>query len=177
MGSRAIYPGSFDPVTYGHIDVIHRALLLFDEVFVLIAENPEKDPLFTIEERIKMMKLAVGKWRGVHVEAFNGLTVEYARRKKAHSIIRGLRATSDFDYEFQMALTNRELSKQVDTIFLMPSEAHFYISSKLIKEIAERGGVVKEFVPGYVAQSLKEKFRDEDTHTSSSRWISKSRSR
>ena len=155
---RAIYPGSFDPVTYGHIDLIRRALLLFDEVFVVVAENPEKRPLFAVEERVNLMRRAVGVLRGVHVDSFNGLTVDYAKREKAQSIIRGLRATSDFDYEFQLALTNRELAKEVDTIFLMPSETHFYLSSKLIKEIAERGGDVSSFVPDFVLKVMKKKF-------------------
>ncbi len=155
----AIYPGSFDPVTFGHIDLIKRALSLFDKIFVVVGENPEKRPFFNVEERVAMMKRAVGKMKGIHVESFAGLTVEYARKKGARSIIRGLRATSDFDYEFQMALTNREICKDIDTIFLMPSETHFYLSSKLIKEIAERGGSVSTFVPPFVAKRLKEKFR------------------
>lgn len=154
---RAIYPGSFDPVTYGHIDLIKRALSLFDEVYVVVADNLEKQPLFSVQERMELLKRSVGKMKGVYVESFDGLTVEFARRKGARSIIRGLRATSDFDYEFQMALTNRELSKEVDTIFLMPSETHFYLSSKLIKEIAERGGDVSGFVPNFVALKIKEK--------------------
>lgn len=154
---RAIYPGSFDPVTYGHIDVIRRALSLFDEVYVVLAENPDKNPLFSEEERLALMKRAVGHLRGVHVESFGGLTVDYARKKGARSIVRGLRATSDFDYEFQMALTNRELSKEVDTIFLMPSETHFYLSSKLIKEIAERRGDISSFVPKFVAAAIKKR--------------------
>lgn len=154
----AIYPGSFDPVTYGHIDLIRRALSLFEEVFVVVSENPEKKPLLSVEERIRLLKEAVGKLKGVHVESYDGLTVQYAKEKGARSIIRGLRATSDFDYEFQMALTNRELSREVDTVFLMPSEAHFYVSSKLIKEIAERGGDVTDFVPKSVAKILRERF-------------------
>jgi len=155
---RAIYPGSFDPVTYGHIDLIRRALSLFDEVYVVVAENPEKNPLFRLEERVTLMKRAVGRLPGVWVESFDGLTVEYAKTRGARSIIRGLRATSDFDYEFQMALTNRELSKDIDTIFLMPSETHFYLSSKLIKEIAERGGDISTFVPPVAAEALRKKF-------------------
>ena len=158
MGKRAVYPGTFDPVTYGHIDVIRRALLLFEEVFVVVSENADKTPFFTVGERLDAMKRAVGKWRGVRVEGFDGLTVHYAKRKGAHSIIRGLRATSDFDYEFQMALTNRELAKDIDTVFLMPSETHFYLSSKLIKEIAARGGDVSKFVPPFVARTMREKF-------------------
>ena len=153
----AIYPGSFDPVTYGHIDLIKRALSLFDEVFVVVAENPEKRPLFDIHERVSLVRRAVGRLRGVHVESFHGLTVDYAKKVGARSIIRGLRATSDFDYEFQMALTNRELSKDVDTIFLMPSETHFYLSSKLIKEIAERGGDVSSFIPDFVLTGVRKK--------------------
>ena len=154
---RAIYPGSFDPVTNGHIDLIRRALSLFDEIYVVVAENPEKRPLFSIEERLGLLKQAVNRLKGVYVEGFDGLTVEYAVKKGAKSIIRGLRATSDFDYEFQMALTNRVLSKAVDTIFLMPSETHFYLSSKLIKEIAERGGEVSNFVPPFVAEAIRKK--------------------
>lgn len=155
---RAIYPGSFDPVTYGHIDLIRRALLLFDEVFVGVAENPEKEPFFSLPERTSLMKQAVGKLKGVHVESFDGLTVDYAKKRGARSIIRGLRATSDFDYEFQLALTNRELSKEIDTIFLMPSETHFYLSSRLIKEIAQKGGKVAGFVPGFVAEIMRDRF-------------------
>lgn len=154
---KAIYPGSFDPVTYGHIDVIRRAGRLFDQVIVVIAENSEKRPFFSVEERITLMKRAVGSWKGVAVDSFNGLTVEYAKKQKAEIIIRGLRATSDFDYEFQMALTNRELSKAVDTLFLMPAEAHLYISSKLIKEIAERRGDISSFVPPFVREAMKKK--------------------
>ena len=155
---RAIYPGSFDPVTYGHIDLIRRASSFFEQVYVVVSENPEKKPLFRVEERVAFMRRAVGRLKGVGIESFDGLTVDYAKRKGAGSIIRGLRATSDFDYEFQMALTNRELSKEIDTIFLMPSETHFYLSSKLIKEIAERGGDVSTFVPVFVAKAMREKF-------------------
>lgn len=157
MNSRAIYPGSFDPVTYGHIDLIRRAMSLFEEVFVVVAENLEKKPLFSVPERVEFIKKALGDMKGVHVDSFNGLTVEYARKKGAKSLIRGLRATSDFDYEFQMALTNRELAKDVDTIFLMPSETHFYVSSKLIKEIAQRGGDVSSFVPGFIVEVIRKK--------------------
>ena len=130
---RAIYPGSFDPVTNGHLDLIKRALSIFDEVIVVIAVNSEKNTLFSVEERVDFLKRAVKGLKGVKVESLEGLTVDYAVAKKASTLIRGLRATSDFDYEFQMALTNRRLSKKVDTIFLMPSESHFYLSSRLIK--------------------------------------------
>ena len=156
MGKRrAIYPGSFDPVTYGHLDIIRRARLIFEEVIVVVAVNPLKDSFFTLEERVSFMKRALGKDRGVKVESHEGLTVEYAKAKKARAIIRGLRATSDFDYEFQMAVTNRKLSTAVDTIFLMPSESHFYISSRLIKEIARLKGDISAYVPGFVAKSIR----------------------
>lgn len=154
---RAIYPGSFDPVTFGHLDLIKRALSIFDEIIVGVAVNTEKQPLFTLEERVDFMRRAVSTLKGVRVEALDGLTVEYAVRSKARTIIRGLRATSDFDYEFQMALTNRKLSKQVETVFLMPSENHFFLSSRLIKEIAAFRGDVSEYVPEFVVKKLREK--------------------
>ncbi|MBI4358889.1 MAG: pantetheine-phosphate adenylyltransferase [Candidatus Omnitrophica bacterium] len=151
---RALYPGSFDPVTYGHIDLIDRARNLFEEVSVAVAINSEKSSLFSVEERIKLLKQAVGKKTGVYIDTFSGLMVDYARAKKIGTIIRGLRATSDFDYEFQMALTNRSLAEDIDTIFLMPSEKHFYLSSRLIKEIASLGGNVSRFVPPFVQRAL-----------------------
>ena len=152
---RALYPGSFDPVTYGHIDLIERACQLFDHVHVAVAINDEKNPLFTLEERLELLKRALRNRRGVTVDAFDGLIVNYARAKKIGVMIRGLRATSDFDYEFQMAITNRQLADDVDTVFLMPSEKHFYLSSKLIKEISRLGGDVSRFVPSFVERALK----------------------
>ncbi len=154
---RALYPGSFDPLTYGHLDLINRAMQIFDEIHIAIAPNTEKLPLFTVEERIAMVRQAVGKRKRIVVSAFEGLVVEYAKRNKIGTLIRGLRATSDFDYEFQMALTNRTLAKQIDTIFLMPSETHLYLSSRLVKEIARLGGSVQNFVPPFVGRMLKEK--------------------
>ena len=154
---RALYPGSFDPVTYGHIDLIDRARELFDQVHVAVAVNSEKKPLFSLEERVKLLKQAIGKKRGVTVDTFDGLMVDCARSKKIGIIIRGLRATSDFDYEFQMALTNRLLAEDIDTMFLMPSEKHFYLSSRLIKEIAGLGGDVSRFVPPFVKRALIER--------------------
>lgn len=151
---RALYPGSFDPVTYGHIDLIDRAQQLFDQVYVAVAVNDEKKPLFSLEERVKLLKLAVGNKKGVMIDTFDGLMVDYARSKKIGIIIRGLRATSDFDYEFQMALTNRLLAEDIDTMFLMPSEKHFYLSSRLIKEIARLRGDVSRFVPPFVKRAL-----------------------
>ena len=154
---RAIYPGSFDPVTYGHLDVIQRALAIFDEVIVVVAINAQKKTLFSVRERLDFLKRALRGIKGIGVDSLHGLTVEYAVRKKASAIIRGLRATSDFDYEFQMALTNRKLSKQVDTIFLMPSETFFYVSSRLIKEVATLKGNIKDLVPSFVAEKLQKK--------------------
>jgi pantetheine-phosphate adenylyltransferase len=154
---RAIYPGSFDPVTFGHLDLVKRALSIFDEIIVVVAINAEKRTFFTVEERMDFMKRAVRNLKGVKVESSAGLTVEYAVSKNAGTIIRGLRATSDFDYEFQMALTNRKLSKKVETVFLMPSESHFYLSSRLIKEIATLKGDISDYVPDFVAKSLKNK--------------------
>ena len=153
---RALYPGSFDPVTFGHIDLIDRARQIFDHVYVAVAVNNEKNPLFSVEERLKLLKQAVGNKKGVVVDTFDGLMVDYARSKKIGIIIRGLRATSDFDYEFQMALTNRLLADDIDTMFLMPSEKHFYLSSRLIKEIAQLGGDVSHFVPPFVKRALSE---------------------
>lgn len=154
---RALYPGSFDPLTYGHIDLIDRARQLFDEVRVAVAVNDDKKPMFTVEERLTLLHRAVGRKKGVAIDSFQGLIVDYARSKKIGIIIRGLRATSDFDYEFQMALTNRLLTAQVDTMFLMPSEKHFYLSSKLIKEISRLGGDVSRFVPPIVRRALMER--------------------
>lgn len=151
---RAIYPGSFDPVTHGHLDIIRRARLLFDEVIVVVARNTEKDCLFTAEERVELMLKSVKGLRGVTVDNLDGLTIRYAQKQKATAIIRGLRATSDFDYEFQMALTNRRLSKQIETVFLMPSESYFYLSSRLIREIASLGGDISDYVPTCVADKL-----------------------
>ena len=152
---RALYPGSFDPVTYGHIDVINRARKLFDEVYVAVAINSDKNPLFSTEERVAFIKRALGKQaKGIQVEAFSGLIVHYAKKRNIYTIIRGLRATSDFDYEFQMALTNRMLERKLETIFLMPSEKHFYLSSRLIKEISAWKGNVSHFVPPFVQQAL-----------------------
>ena len=154
---KAIYPGSFDPVTYGHLDIIKRAREIFDEVIVVIARNTDKDTLFSVEERVDLMRQSVKGLRGVKVDSLDGLTVKYAMAQKVRTIIRGLRAITDFDYEFQMALTNRRLSTQVETVFLMPSESHFYLSSKLIKEIAVLGANIADYVPAYVAKKLQEK--------------------
>lgn len=154
---RAIYPGSFDPVTFGHLDLIQRALMIFDEIIVVVAINSQKKTLFSVEERMDFLRQALKGCRGVRIDSLEGLTVKYAMKQKARTIIRGLRATSDFDYEFQMALTNRKLSRQVETVFLMPSESHFYISSRLIKEIAALKGNISNYVPEFVVKRLREK--------------------
>jgi len=154
---RAVYPGTFDPVTYGHIDLIKRAMQLFDEVVVAVAHNPGKHPLFTVQERMALLKQATKGFRGVVVDHFDSLAVDYVRRKKAHVMIRGLRMLSDFEYEFQLALTNRRLTGEVETIFLMPSEAHAAVSARLIKEAAAFGADVSAFVPPPVERALKQK--------------------
>ena len=154
---RAIYPGSFDPITNGHLDVIERASKLFDEVIVAIAHNVEKEPLFTLAERLEQLRAVIGRQANVRVGQFDGLLVDFAQEEKAHAVIRGLRAVSDFEFEFQMALMNRKLQGNVETIFLMPKEEYTYLSSRIVKEIARLGGDVKEFLPARVAQALREK--------------------
>ena len=155
---RAIYPGSFDPVTNGHLDVIERARKLFDEVIVAVAHNEEKQALFTLEERLALLKESIGKIDNVRIAQFEGLLVEFAAAQKASAVIRGLRAVSDFEFEFQMALMNRKLETNVETIFLMPKEEYTYLSSRIIKEIARLGGDVSSFVPTRVGKALARKF-------------------
>ena len=159
MCQKAIYPGSFDPVTYGHLDIIQRAQRLFDTVVVAVARNSQKKPLFSVKERLKMLRKATQDLDGVVVTDFDGLVVDYARKNNLGVIIRGLRMVSDFEYEFQMALTNRKLAADVETIFLMPSEQYSYISSRLLKETAGLGADISCFVPGYVQEALKGKCR------------------
>jgi pantetheine-phosphate adenylyltransferase len=155
---RAIYPGSFDPVTNGHLDVIERARKLFDEVVVAVAHNDEKQPLFSLEDRLDLLRETAGKIDSVRIAEFEGLLVEFARKEQAGAVIRGLRAISDFEFEFQMALMNRKLDAAVETIFLMPKEEYTYLSSRIVKEIARLGGDVSGFVPGCVAKALRRKF-------------------
>lgn len=154
----AIYPGTFDPITNGHVDIIKRATLLFDKVIIAIAQNLDKEPLFSVSERKEMIQEAVKGLEGVEVDVFNGLLVDYARRRGAQAVIRGLRAVSDFEYEFQMALMNRKLFKELVTVFLMPNEKYTYLNSSIIKELAHFGGDISSFVPPFVASKLKEKF-------------------
>jgi pantetheine-phosphate adenylyltransferase len=155
---RAIYPGSFDPITNGHLDVIERASKLFDEVIVAVADNVEKQPLFTLEERLALLRTTIGAHAAVRIGQFDGLLVDFAVAEKANAVIRGLRAVSDFEFEFQMALMNRKLQGTVETIFLMPKEDYTYLSSRLVKEIARLGGDVSKFVPGEVALALRRKY-------------------
>ena len=154
----AIYPGSFDPVTNGHLDLIKRALRLFDRLIVAIADNAEKESLFTAKEREKMVKEALGREERVEVLVFSGLLADLAKKTQAAAIIRGLRAVSDFEFEFQMALMNRNLAPRTETLFLMPSEKFTYLSSGLIKDIARFNGKIDEFVPEVVEKALKKKF-------------------
>lgn len=159
--SLAIYPGTFDPITMGHLDIIDRALNLFDRVIIAIAINPAKKPLFSLEERLEMTKQCFPQdYSRITVQAVSGLLVKFAAEQKASAIIRGLRAVSDFDYEFQLALMNRKLEREVDTIFLMPGFRWIYISSSIIKDAARHGGDVCELVPGHVNQRLLEIFNN-----------------
>jgi pantetheine-phosphate adenylyltransferase len=153
----AIYPGTFDPITYGHIDVVERARDMFDRVIVAVATNSAKEPLFTAEERIAMVRRAVRSYANVTVDSFTGLLVTYARKQKAVAIIRGLRAVSDFEYEFQMALMNRKLDRKIATVFLMPHEKYTYLNSTIVRELAIFGSDVREFVPAHVRRLLKAK--------------------
>jgi len=157
MCRRAVYPGTFDPVTYGHIDLIKRAQEIFPEVMVAVAHNPHKKPIFSAKERVAMLKEATKGLNGVEVTEFNGLVVDYAHKHNAKVLIRGLRMISDFEYEFQMALTNRKLSADIETIFLMPHESYSYLSSKLLKEAASLGANLSSFVPDFVEKALKDK--------------------
>ena len=154
----AVYPGSFDPPTFGHIDILRRAARLYDTVVVAVTINTPKVPTFSLQERILMLRRETKNLHNVQVEAFSELLVDYTRKKKAQLIIRGLRAVSDFEYEFQMALTNRKISKGIETVFLMSDEEYIYISSSLVKEIARLGGSVKELVPLTVKKALDRKY-------------------
>jgi len=157
----AVYPGTFDPVTYGHVDLIKRASNIFDKVIVAVAHNKSKGALFSVGERVAMLKDAVGGMRNVTVDDFDGLVVDYVKKNRSNVMIRGLRMISDFEYEFQMALTNRKLAGKIETIFMMPHEDYSYVSSKLIKEAASLGADVSNFVPKRAAAALKEKIAKE----------------
>ncbi len=155
----AVYPGTFDPITYGHMDVIKRGTRLFDKVIVLVARNSTKTPLFSGEERVAMIREAFRGNAQVAVDIFDGLLVTYVRRRKATAIIRGLRAVSDFEYEFQMALTNRKMDERIDTVFLVPDERYTYLNSTIVREIARNGGNVSGFVPPSVRRFLTAKLK------------------
>ena len=155
---RAIYPGSFDPVTNGHLDVIERARKLFDEVIVAVAHNDEKQPLFSLEERLDLLRETAGRIANVRIAELEGLLIDFAKAQNAGAVIRGLRAVSDFEFEFQMALMNRKLDAAVETIFLMPKEEYTYLSSRIVKEIARLGGDISSFVPACVAKALSRQF-------------------
>lgn len=155
----AVYPGTFDPVTNGHLDIIERACELFDTVIVSIAVNPNKKPLFSEKERIDMIRKVTSHLNNVEVDTFKGLLVKNAENKKAGVIIRGLRAISDFEYEFQMSLTNKKLNPDINTVFLMPNEKYSFLSSSLVRELASYDANVKEFLPEYVLNKIKAKFR------------------
>ena len=159
MCQTALYPGTFDPVTNGHIDLIKRAHEIFQDVIVAVAHNPHKKPVFSVKERVAMLKQAALGMEGVTVTHFDGLVVDFARQMKVGVLVRGLRMLSDFEYEFQMALTNRKLAGDIETIFLMPHESYSYLSAKLIKEAAILGAELSEFVPDFVAKALQKKLR------------------
>ncbi len=153
----ALYPGTFDPVTFGHLDVIERAADIFDRVVVLVATNSQKQPLFTGEERVAMVRQSIRGLKNVRVDMFDGLLVAYARKAGAKTIVRGLRAVSDFEFEFQMALTNRKLANEITTVFLMPHERYTYLNSSIVREIARLGGNISQFVPPHVRRMLASK--------------------
>lgn len=155
MCQRAIYPGTFDPVTYGHVDVIKRALKVFPELVIAVADSSKKGPLFSISERVAMLKIATKDLGDIQIEPFSGLVVDFARANNAAVIVRGLRMLSDFEYEFQMALTNRKIAPDLETMFLMPAENYSYISSKLLKEAANLGADLSSFLPPDVERNLK----------------------
>ena len=164
METLALYPGSFDPITFGHLDILQRATELFDEVIVTIAINNRKEAVFTGKERVELLEecLKDKSWADrVQVEQFEGLLVDFAKQKKAKTLVRGVRQISDFEYEFRMALTNRRLAPNVDTVFLMPNEQLTFISASLVKEVAAWGGDLSSFVPDHVAEALKEKMKNQ----------------
>jgi pantetheine-phosphate adenylyltransferase len=158
MPSRiGIYPGSFDPLTHGHLSLIQRGLKIFDGLIVAVANNPDKTPLFTVQERVELIRGAVGDDQRIEVDSFDGLLVDYAKRRGAHTVLRGLRAVSDFEYEFQLANMNRRLDHEFDSVFVMTGEDYFYVSAKLVREVARYGGDVSSLVPPNVLAALDKK--------------------
>ena len=158
MKKIAVYPGSFDPITNGHLDIVHRALEFVDELIIAILVNPEKQPLFTVKERIELIKKVIPVNHRIKIDQFHGLLVDYAEKRNARIILRGLRAVSDFDYEYQMALMNRRLAPEIETVFLVPAEQYTYVSSRLVKEIAYLGGTIKGLVPDVVEKKMRARF-------------------
>ena len=159
MSTKVVYPGTFDPITNGHIDIIERASNIYDQVIVAVAENDPKTPFFSQIERMEMIRKSIKNMKNVSVDGFNGLLINYLRMKKIPVVVRGLRMISDFEYEFQMALMNRKIASDVETIFMMPSANYSYLSSKLIKEAASLGAEIHEFVPSFVEKALKRKMK------------------
>jgi len=157
MARRAIYPGSFDPLTNGHVAIIQRGLNLFDRLIVAVANNPQKTPLFTVAERREAILEAVGRDPRIEVDSFDGLMVEYARSRGVHTVLRGLRAVSDFEYEFQLANMNRKLMPEFESVFVMTGEDYFYVSSRMVREVATFGGDVTGMVPRHVAEAMRRK--------------------
>ena len=160
----AIYPGSFDPLTNGHLDVIQRAVKLFDRVVVAVARNESKHPLFTLKERLELVRGATKNLPGVEADSFDCLLVDYVNKQGAQAIVRGLRAVSDFEFEFQLALMNRKLNEKIETIFMMPKDTYTFLSSRIVKEIARLGGDVSTFVPANVRKALVKKLRGHAQH-------------
>ena len=163
MGKIAIYPGSFDPVTNGHLDIVKRGLKLFDKIIVTILYNPGKETLFTVDERLDMLQVSMKNLSNVEIDRFDGLLVDYAAKRKANAILRGMRAVSDFEYEFQMALMNRRLNREIQTVFLMTGLRWIFTSSSIIKEAARFGGNIEGMVPSMVLKRIKEKFRKQSS--------------
>ena len=157
MTVSAMYPGTFDPITLGHEDLVRRACRLFDKVVIAVAANPGKEPMFTLDERVELAKTALGEFKAVEITGYEGLTVDFARKHGLQAILRGLRAISDFEYEFQLANMNRHLTDEVETVFLTPTEKYTYISSSLVREIASMGGDISEFVSPAVKDALMER--------------------
>jgi pantetheine-phosphate adenylyltransferase len=153
----AIYPGTFDPVTNGHLDLIARGAMIFDRLIVAVAQNLEKEPLFAVKERVEMLEAVTFELKNVEVEVFDGLLMEYARSRSAGVVMRGIRAVSDYEYELQMAMMNRKIEPEIETVFMLPAEAYSYISSRLVKELARLGGPVKDLVPPLVVERLRAK--------------------
>ena len=166
---RAVYPGTFDPITFGHIDIIRRAAVIFDDIIIAVVKLPAKSTLFSYKKRVRLVKNAIAGIKNIRIEGFSGLVVDFAAANDINVIVRGLRMISDFEYEFQMALTNRKLSPGIETIFLMPHPSYSYLSSRLVKEIALLGGDLSDFLPTVCTEALREEFKKQKTKKSACR--------